>query len=396
MTTRTASPVGEILRSRHVLRLLTSCLVGRLPTGMAALAIILWVRSHGGDYRLAGLLAALYAVSVAVCGPIMGRLIDRTRQAPFLVGGAVIAGAAFVTLSMVDPVVAPVTACFVAVVAGAATPQLEPCLRVLWEHVTTGERQVRAAYALDAATQELIFVCGPVVVLAAVGLAGTSAGLLAAAVVGLAGTLWFASAAPARAWRGSPAARHWAGPLRAPNLVRLFAALVCMGCAVGAFTVGVTARADGLGTPGAAAWLLALNAVGALVSGLAYTNMDVARRDDRRLALAMAVMALAYLPLLFTDGLVPLAVLAFACGAPLPVALTSSFALVARIAPPGTLTESHAWMITSFGVGYAAGTGLAGTVIDAIDTPTAFLLAVVAAAVSVLWTVPRLLPKPAD
>ncbi|WP_187352101.1 hypothetical protein [Allosaccharopolyspora coralli] len=76
------APIREILTSPYVPRLLSASLVGRLPTGMAALAILLTVRAHGGTYTLAGVLSAIYAASSAIGGPLLGRLIDRTRQPP--------------------------------------------------------------------------------------------------------------------------------------------------------------------------------------------------------------------------------------------------------------------------------------------------------------------------
>ncbi|GAO11158.1 putative major facilitator superfamily transporter [Streptomyces lydicamycinicus] len=366
-----AATTWTVLRAPHVPRLLSASLIGRLPTGMVPLALVLVVRHHGGDYRLAGMLTALYAVGAAVGGPVMGRFIDRTRQPPLLLGGAITSGAALAALMVLDPVGSPGLAAVAAVVAGAATPQLEPCLRVLWEHVLHGERAVRAAFAVDAATQELIFVCGPLLVLGATHLLGSSGGLLTAAVICLAGTVGFATASPARSWRAArPGSRHWAGPLRSGRLVRLFAALVCVGAAIGVFTVATPGYADAEGSLGAASWLIALNAVGALLGGVLYAAAPVARREDRRLLFLLVLLTIGYLPLTLTPALPGMAPLALASGLALPAVLASAFALVAGLAPEGTLTEAHAWMITSFGAGNAGGSALAGTLVD-LTSPTA-------------------------
>lgn len=388
--TRTRWPVAEVLRARYVPRLLTASLIGRLPTGMAPLAIMLSVREHGGDYRLAGVLTALYAGSAAVCGPILGRLIDRTRQPPMLLGCAALSATAFLVLAGSDPVRSTPLAVAAAMLAGAATPQLEPCLRVLWEHVVHGDRRVRAAFSLDAGTQELIFVGGPLVVLGAIAVGGPRAGIQAAAVICVLGTLWFATAAPVRAWRASPVRRHWTGPLRAPGMLRLFAILVCVGATIGVFTVGITGYAESEGDRGAAAWFIALNAGGALVSGIAYTAARAAAREDRRLLTLLMLLAAGYLPLAFAAGPAVMAVLAFLSGCALPPVLASAFALVARMAPEGTLTEAHAWMITSFGVGNAVGSAVAGLVLDAGSVAGVFVLAVGCAGVSGVLAVRRL------
>ncbi|GAU69184.1 putative major facilitator superfamily transporter [Streptomyces sp. NBRC 110611] len=385
-TARGDASAWTVLRTRHVPRLLSASLIGRLPTGMVPLALVLAVRHHGGDYRLVGVLTALYAAGAAVGGPAMGRLIDRTRQPPVLLSGAMASGTALVALMLLDPVRSPVLAALAAVVAGAATPQLEPCLRVLWEHVLHGERAVRAAFALDAATQELVFVCGPLLVFGATTLLGPPGGLLTAAVIGLAGTAVFATASPARRWRAARSGsggRQWAGPLRSGRLVRLFAALVCVGATIGAFTVAMTGYADAEGSLGAASWLVALNAVGALLGGVLYAAVPVARREDRRLLLLLGMLAVGYLPLVLTPAVPGMAPLSLASGFALPAVLASAFALVARLAPAGTLTEAHAWMITSFGAGNAGGSALAGTLVDLASPAVAFAAAALCATAAV-------------
>ncbi|MBF6331127.1 MFS transporter [Nocardia transvalensis] len=365
-----------MLRSPSVPSLLSASLIGRLPTGMAPLAILLTVRDNGGDYGVAGLLAALYAASAAVFGPVSGRLVDRTRQATVLLTTALVSSAAFVVLASVDPH-AFVFSAGAALVAGAATPPLEPCLRVLWGEVVSGEQNLRAAFSLDAATQELIFVCGPLIVLGATALTGPAAGLLVAGAVGLFGTVWFATAPPARAWRGTDAERHWLGPLRGAGVPRLFAALVCVGATIGVFTVSITGYAEQHTGRGSAGWLIASNAAGALLCGIAYTTAPIARREDRRLLALLVLLALGYLPLAATPDTGPMTLLAFLSGCALPATLASAFALIARMAPEGTLTEAHAWMITSFGVGNAIGSALAGTLLELTTVRTAFVLAAV-------------------
>lgn len=382
-----------MLRTRNVPRLLSASLFGRLPTGMAPLAILLAVRDSGGDYSLAGGLTALYAASAAVCGPVLGRLIDRTRQPPLLLGCAAVSALAFGVLAVVDPVHNTVSAAVAAVFAGGATPQLEPCLRVLWEHVLSGRHLVRAAFSLDAGTQELIFVCGPLVVLGTVAIAGPAGGLTAAALICLVGTAWFATARPAREWRAGRTDRHWAGPLRQPGMPRLFLALLCVGATIGSFTVGITGYAESVGDRDAAAWLIALNASGALAGGLSYTLIPAARREDRRILSLLMVLALGYLPLALTPPTAFMAALAVLSGGALPMVLASAFSLVARIAPEGTLTEAHAWMITSFGVGNAVGSAFAGAALDTAPPAVTFLLGSASGALGALLAVRRFIPS---
>ena len=379
--------ISKILTSPHVPRLLSSALIGRLPTGMAALAILLTVRTHGGSYSLAGSVTAVYAVAAAIGGPAQGRLIDRTRQPPMLLGAASCSAAGFIGLACLDPTALPVACALLAAVAGAATPQLEPCLRVLWTYVLNSDRGVQKAYALDAATQELIFVAGPLVVLGSTAVLGAPSGLVTAGALGILGSALFAGARPSRRWMGAPASAHWAGPLRSRPLVRLLVTLLFVGATIGAFTVAITAYAEGVAAPSAASWLIAANGGGALIGGLAYAAARTPHDQNRRLRLLLGTLFLGYLPLLAVPGFVAMVPLAVLSGISLPSVLACSFALVSELAPLGTIIEAHAWMITAFGLGNASGAALAGLVADLGTSRWALACGIGAAALAVVVAV---------
>ena len=76
----------DVLRVPSVTRLLLSAVVGRMPTGMAGLAIVLLVREAGGSYAVAGMVAVAYSAALAVTSPLLGRLVDRVGQTRVLAG----------------------------------------------------------------------------------------------------------------------------------------------------------------------------------------------------------------------------------------------------------------------------------------------------------------------
>lgn len=82
-----------MLRARHAARLLGGTLLGRLPNAMAALAVVLFTRSEGGDYTLAGTFAALYGVANAIGQPLLGRAVDRRGQTTVMTGAALLSAA---------------------------------------------------------------------------------------------------------------------------------------------------------------------------------------------------------------------------------------------------------------------------------------------------------------
>ncbi|MDG4821755.1 MFS transporter [Asanoa sp. WMMD1127] len=371
------STVQSVLRAPRVPTLLAASQVGRLPLAAGPLALLLFAR-ESVSLALAGLVVAVYTAGMAVSAPMLARSVDRWRQPPVLFASSALSAAGFVAVASGggDLVVTLVGAAF----AGLGTPPLEACLRALWPALVPPPA-VAAAYTVDIALQEVIFVAGPLVTLAAVGVAGPPAGLFAAAACQLAGAIVFALSPPVRAWRGEPAPRHWAGPLRVPRFVVLVAGVVCTGAAVGSLPVVITGYAEAAGDRALSGWLLAAQAGGALVGGLLYTRAK--QGGPGRLPVLAACFAVGYLPLLLMPGLGAMAVLVALSGVALPPLLTAVFLTTDRLAPPGTVVEAFAWIVTAFTVGSATGAALTGP-LAATDLRAGFALAPVAGLLAVV------------
>lgn len=352
------APVGAraVLRAPHVRTVLAAAQIGRIPQASAPLALLLFGRQTL-SLATAGLLVAGYTAGMAAGTPLLARAVDRRTQPPVVLASALLSAAGFVLVALGFGGTGVLLAA--AVLAGLGTPPLEACLRVLWPALLP-PAAVPAAYALDVALQELIFVVGPLVTLAAVGLAGPAAGLIAAAGLQLAGSAAYARSRPARDWRGEDAARHWSGPLRIPRFALLIGGIACVGAAVGSLPVALTGYAEAAGDRSLTGWLLAAQAFGALAGGLAYTRVR-----PGRLPLLTALFAAGYLPLLGMPGPLAMAPLTALCGICLPPVLTVTFMTADRLAPAGTLVEAFAWVATAFAIGSAAGSALTGPLADA-------------------------------
>lgn len=372
--TSTLGPVA-LLRLPQVARLLFSALVGRLPNGMVPLALVLFARDTGSGYGRAGLLTAAYSFGCCLGGPALSRVMDLRGQRTALALGGLVSSCALAAL----PWVPSAAGLVVALVAGLATPPLEPALRTLWPSVLP-PRQVPSAFALDAAAQELIFVLGPLVVLVA-QLGGSGGGLVAAGVIGVAGTAWFVASRASGAW--APPLhedRHWLGPLRSRRLCVLYASVALVGLTIGVPAVALVAYAESTGDRGLAPWLVAANALGALIGGVAYSPRAPHRDPRTDLLLGLGVIALTYAALAWVpSNVLVMGLLTVASGLGLPPVLACVFQLVDRLAPPGTTTEAFAWLISAFLVGSSVGAAAAGSLSDGGRIGGAFLVAAASA-----------------
>jgi predicted MFS family arabinose efflux permease len=372
------SALSTLLRTPYVIRLLLAGQTGRLPMASAPLALLLFAR-EAHSLALAGLVVGAYTAGMAISAPLLARIVDRWRQPPVLWGSALLSGAGFLLVATGGHAL-PATIAG-AIVAGLGTPPLEACLRALWPDLVEADA-VAAAYTLDIAVQEVIFVTGPLVTLAAVAFAGPSAGLLAAALLQLAGVAVFATTPAVRTWRGVAVARHWAGPLRVPRFVVILLGVTCVGAGIGSLPVAVTGYAEAAGNRSLSGWLLAAQALGALVGGLLYLRARPG--GPRRLLLATVALAAGFVPLLIVPGPALMGILLAIAGLSLPPVLTSVFLAADRLTPPGTAVEAFAWIITAFTVGSAVGAAITGPLVSGsirsgfAFAPLAGLLAVAA------------------
>jgi MFS family permease len=372
------SDLRTVLTTREVPTLLTTSMVGRLPTAMATLAILLLIRDQGGSYTLAGGLAALFTAGSGIGQPMLARLVDRRGQWQVLVLAVAVSTAAFVVLAVSGAHHAMLSAA-AAALAGLGTPPIEPCLRSLWAHVVAGGSVLRAAFSLDVGLQELVFVAGPLLTVAAVEVVGHTGGVLACALFGAVGTVGFAATAASRTWRPTPVVEGPHGsPLRHGVLVRVFLVALACGVPVGALAIVAAAFAGRHGASAITGWALAANAGGALVSGLYGAVRPTVNASARTMTLSGLALAAGYLPLALPLPVWLWLIAAGVSGLALPVVLGVVFQRVNVVSPPNLVTEANAWVVTAFTVGAAVAALLAGIVTDHMRASTAIAVIVLA------------------
>ena len=351
----------RLLRTPYFIQLLVGSWLGRLPIAMAAIAIPLTLRKAGAGYAFVGSAVGSYAIASAVVSPILGRIVDRVGQARVLAPTAVLCAAGFAAIASAPRHHALVIAG--ALLAGALTPPLEPCLRTLWPTIVpSGE--LEGAYAVDSAAQELVFVAGPMVVAILVAVIAPVAALWAQVALVMGGTLMFATTRPARDWATTESTRHWLGPLRDRGLVFLLVALSGAGFAIGTLNMVIVSYAERHHVPGGAPVLLTLNAFASLVGVLIYGAVKWRIPPRRRALLFSCGLVAGYAPLALVPAPAYMAGLMLLTGMFLAPLLATTFMLIGELAPAGTATEAFAWLVTLFAAGNSVGSAVVGVVLD--------------------------------
>ena len=246
---------------------------------MVSLGIVLLVSTATGSYGLAGSVSAAYLIANGGFAIAQGRLLDRLGQSRVLPVAVAIFGAALALLMWSVQSGWPVAAYLLSAVSGAALPSVGACVRARWSHVLGSPDELQTAFALEAVVDESVFMVGPIVVTVLATTWHPVAGLTAALVSGVVGTLFFAS--HARRSHPPTRGREATGPRPGmPWATVAPLALVCtgLGTLFGAAEVTTVAFAEELGSKGYAGPLLALWALGSLIAGRHHRRGPLAPR----------------------------------------------------------------------------------------------------------------------
>ncbi|MFJ8942295.1 MFS transporter [Streptomyces sp. NPDC102395] len=357
--------------------------VGRMPLSMMGIGVVTMISQLTGRYGLAGALSATIALSAAVLGPQISRLVDRHGQRRVLRPATLLALAAAAGLLLTAHFDGPEWLLFVCSAGIGAVPSLGAMIRARWAAVYRGTPQLHTAYSFESVVDEVCFIFGPIV---SIGLSTTwfpEAGPLLAACFLAIGVFWL-TAQRATEPAPHPRARRGGGSaLRSPGLQILVATFVATGTIFGAVDVVTVAFAEEEGPKRAASVVLALYAAGSCVAGLVFGLLRPQGPPERRWLLGVFMMAVSMIPLLLVGNLPFLAVALFVAGLAIAPTMITTMSLIEEHVPRAQLTEGMTWVSTGLAVGVALGSSIAGWVIDAAGARAGYGVPAVSGAVAV-------------
>jgi len=197
--TATAAPgtaaYRRVLGAPGVLTLAISSVLARLPVGMAALGLVLYVRHETGSFAAAGAAAAGFTVGIGLTAPLLGRFVDshgRVTLVPAAIVSAIgLTGVVALGSAGAATWLLVASSCL----AGIGTPPIGGVFRHRLPELIDAT-DLPTAFAVDSILIEAFFITGPLLAGGFAAIAGPAEGLIAAAVFGLVGTAWFALQLP--------------------------------------------------------------------------------------------------------------------------------------------------------------------------------------------------------
>ncbi|MDP9861406.1 MULTISPECIES: MFS transporter [Streptosporangium] len=372
-----------LLASPDVRRFVLAGFVGRMQMSMLGIATILLVTSATGSYALAGAVGATILVSQAFAAPRIGRLGDRYGQGRVL-RPVVLLHALGLAGIMAGVATGAVWLLFLsAVCAGLAFPPLGPMVRARWTALVGGTPQLKTAFSVEGAIDEVIYIVGPVLATMLAAALHPAAGFVAGLVLTVAGGLAYAAM---RRTEPPLATEHRREPslLRVSGLRLVLVFGLALGVILGSVEISMVAFTEDLGRPALAGPFVAALSVGSLVTGLLYGSRQWTAPLAQRFLACSACLAVGLLPLVVTTGLPLMALSAFVAGAAIAPTLIVMYEIVETLVPAARSSEGFAWVQSALVIGLAAGVSLSGQVTDALDGHHAFRVTAAAGAVALV------------
>jgi len=392
----------RLLRHRRAGWMFGASFFARLPMSMAPLGILLVVQSQRGNYSLAGLVTGAYAIGTACGTPLWGRLMDQFGQTrvlrPVSIGSAMLLAA--LVLTTVGG--APAAVLFVcSAAAGLTYPPIGPAMRTAWRMILPDPAERRVAFALDATAVELIFVGGPLVLSVLLAFTVPVVPLLVTAGFMVTGGLAYCHLEVRRraitpAVADAPSIQTLAPGLRRRPVVTttgvaaLLVVMLALSVGFGQLDTSMAATAGSLlGGTSRVGLLFAATAGGSAIGGLFFGSRNW-RFDERRavpVLLSVFAVCLAAMALLLSRQHASLWVvfpLLFVTGATIAPTLIIQQSLLDHLTPASRLNEAQGFLSASNTTGAAAGTSLAGLLIDYQGLTWSFGSAAVAAGAAAL------------
>jgi len=368
------SPYSGILKTPGARSFTTAAFLTRMPLSMVGLGIVLFVSSIQGGYGLAGLLTATYALSSAFVTPWTARLIDRWGQARILI--VLVSIHVIGLLAFIGAVLwaIPLFITFVfASIAGASQPAAGSLVRARWVYVLKNPHAMRVAFAWESILDEIVFVLGPPFATILALWVFAASPLVVAAILVAVGGLWLISQRstqpPIR-----PKTERGSSLVRNRVVIVVTIAMVFLGGVFGSLEIVTVAAAREYGVPAFAGVILAVYAVGSMISGILFGARI--RHDSlpaRELTIGALVLALVTIPLPFVTGVWALTAFAFLAGLAVAPVLILANSLVSISVPSARLTEGLAWInTTGLGLGVALAAAVSGAVVDEFGSRVGF------------------------
>ncbi len=377
-----ATPYRDLFAAPGTAGLVVAGLVARLPLPMTGIGIITLIAQLRGSYALAGAVSATFVLTYALLSPQISRQVDRHGQGRVLPLAAALSALGLLLLLSSTAFGAPTWTLFASAALAGCMPSISAMVRARWSAIHRGRAELQTAYSLETVFDEITFIAGPPLSVGLSVAVWPQAGVLAAAVLLVAGV---AALVLQRGTEPAPRPLQAGGErpgslLRQPGIALLVLLMLAMGVIVGTVDITSVAFAEQRGQAMAASLVLSAYALGSCSAGLVFGALKLKAPLHHLLLVGALATASSTLPLPWVGNLPALTVAVLLAGMCFAPTMIVAMSLVEQRVSAARLTEGMAWLLAGLNVGVALGAALSGQVVDAGGVRAGFVVALCAGA----------------
>jgi MFS family permease len=362
------SSYSALFRAPGFLRVITSQLYARFPFGMMTLAFVMHIQHVHHSYAVAGLALGADTIGAAISGPVLGRLLGKYGTSRVLITTATIGAAAMAGIGLLNA--PPVAMIALALVVGLTSPPIQTAARTIYPTLVK-KKDLAAVYSLDATSQELIWVIGPVLATVLAAQVNTSFVVVLMSLIQVSGAIWFCSNKEVSQMVIPRSNRKMGGVLT--NKVVLTTAVLGL-LLIGGFS-GVEVGTVAVVPKSLAGLVIGALSLGSIVGGLTLGNRVKSRWS---LTWLLTLILVGYLLVwVAPTNAIWISICLFIAGVGVAPSLGILGAAIASNLKAGDAAEANGWASTGQLMGYSAGAALSGIAIDSVSDTSAFLVSLV-------------------
>ena len=343
--------------------------------GALGLLYVLHTRDLTGSYGKGGLAAGVFAVGSGVTMPVLARVIDKRGQTGVLRIGSVVCAAAMIAFGLAPRDVPFGVVLALGFVSGAAAPPIGACMRGLWSELFEDAKRRHAAYSLEGALLEVVYITGPVAIVAGIGSWSLRAAIVVCGLCVVTGDFAFSMHPCSREWRPhEDRVRGILGALQGGGVRVLVAALLLAGLGIGVVEVAVPAALDDSGQRDLTGLLFGFWGIGSMIAAFTIGRSGPKGSPRRRLGLPLALWGATHAVVGLGGSPLAIGILLTLAGFSIAPTFIAANGLLDGLAVPGTLTEAFTWLTTGMTAGVALGNAAGGALTEAASPAVATLV----------------------
>ncbi|MGJ0623826.1 MFS transporter [Xenorhabdus bovienii] len=379
-----ANPYRELLTTPGAMGLVIASSIVRLPQAMIGIGIITMLVQQTGLYWLAGSIAGTFALTNALIGPQVSKLVDQRGQSrvlPFMTAFSI---GMLLALIIAVYMSAPTPLLFILAALVGTMPSMPAMIRARWTQLFRGKPQLHTAFSLDTVLTELAFIIGPPLTIGLSTSFFAEAGPLVAVLLLAIGVTVFLLQRETEPKVVVGIRRNASSTLLIPGVRTIVLALLAMGMIGGSIDVAVVAFANAQGWLASASFILAAYALGSMIAGLTFGALRISLPIEKQFFIGVLVTSVTAVLPIFSPDVYILSGMLFMAGVSFAPTMIVVMNLGTIIVPPSRITEGLTWMTTGISIGVALGSVLAGMVIDVYGARAGFGVTIVAGLVMVV------------